>query len=119
MLMSCIGIGLASRRTVKFANARAGLDSYLVCSGDRHVVFVRYLPSHRNDEEWVYNKADIDNAPVIWARDLGPAQNERVIAYYGKSRRYWLLEADSQPVQLKPYAAAGQSVVGYHQLNPR
>ena len=28
--------------------------------------------------EWVYNPAEIDAAPVIWARDLGKTENEQL-----------------------------------------
>jgi len=95
---------------VKFAVDRAALEDSLLASGkaasgQRQLVFVRYLPDHNTDSEWVYNKADIDNSLLIWARDLGPEQNNRVIAYYGKSRRYWLLEADEPVLQLKDYDA--------------
>jgi hypothetical protein len=36
----------------------------------RHVVFVRYHEGDSSHREWVYNPADIDTAPVIWAQDL-------------------------------------------------
>jgi len=88
---------------LKFAVDRAALEKSLLASGQPQLVFVRYLPDHNTDSEWVYNKADIDNSLLIWARDLGPEQNNRVIAYYGQSRRYWLLEADEPVPQLKDY----------------
>ena len=95
----------------RFAISRAGIESSLTHSGQRHLVFVRYLPNHDIYREWVYNKADIDKAPVIWARDLGLAQNDQVIAYYGKSRHYWLLEADVENPQLKDYVSRQDSAL--------
>jgi hypothetical protein len=86
-----------------WADSRFAIDNSLIQSGERDVVFVRYSPTHNVDGEWVFNKADIDAAPVIWARDLGQEQNDRVIAYYGKSRRYLLVEADAPVPQVQEY----------------
>ena len=45
---------------------------------------------------WVYNAAQIDQAKVIWAHDLDPATNARLLAYYS-GRRVWRLDADANP----------------------
>jgi hypothetical protein len=55
--------------------------------------------------EWVYNEANIDAAKVIWARDMGPAQNKELINYF-HDRRVWLVEADETPPALLPYGAS-------------
>ena len=68
----------------------------------KNLVFVRYWPQHIFQEEWVYNEADISAARVIWARDLGPAENEKLIGYY-PDRAAWLLEPDFRPPRLTPY----------------
>jgi hypothetical protein len=52
-------------------------------------------------DEWVYNAPDIDHSKVIWARDLGPAQNLELIRYY-KSRTVWLVQPDTDPI-VSPY----------------
>ena len=36
----------------------------------QHVIFVSYAGLPSPHEEWVYNPANIDAAPVIWALDL-------------------------------------------------
>ena len=66
----------------------------------RHVIFVRYTgPSPHL--EWVYNPADIDAAPVIWAHDLGKAENERLRQYYA-GRSFWLFEPEKS-MSMLPY----------------
>ena len=57
------------------------------------LVFVRYLPRHMFQDEWVYNAADIDTARVVFARDLGTEANEELRNYFPQ-RAVWLLEPD-------------------------
>jgi len=87
----------------------------------RQLVLVRYSPTlynlniHSTGQwppdgvwEWVYNGADIDRQRVIWAQDMGPAQNKELIQYY-KDRRVWLLYADHEPPKLVPYSEGAGS----------
>jgi hypothetical protein len=57
------------------------------------LVFVRYKPAHIFQDEWVYNAADIDHARIVFARDLGDDEDERLRQYY-PDREVWLLEPD-------------------------
>ena len=68
----------------------------------RQLILVRYHPDHDARWEWVYNDADIDKSKVIWARDMGPAENEELLRYY-YDRRVWLLEPDGNPIKLSMY----------------
>jgi hypothetical protein len=52
---------------------------------------VRYLPGYDIHKEWVYNPADIDAAPVVWARSMGPQADQALIDYY-KDRQLWRLD---------------------------
>jgi hypothetical protein len=63
------------------------------------LAIVRYKPDHGWDREWVYNDADIDRAKVVWARDMGSAQNQELISYF-KDRQVWLVEPDETPLKL-------------------
>jgi hypothetical protein len=85
--------------------ARARLLAELRQTGGRHVIFVRYQPGHSPHDEWVYNEADIDQAPVVWARELDAAQNQRLVEYF-HDRRAWVLEADQPMPRLTPYSQA-------------
>jgi hypothetical protein len=67
----------------------------------KQLVFVRYYPPHEF-REWVHNAADIDGAQIVWARDLGPEENEKLRRYY-PDRAAWLLEPDFRPARLTLY----------------
>ncbi|PYL69609.1 MAG: hypothetical protein DMF28_02685 [Verrucomicrobia bacterium] len=67
----------------------------------QHVIFVRYAGLPSPHEEWVYNPADIDAAPVIWAQDLGHIENERLRHYY-PGRSFWLFKP-AESMNLSPY----------------
>ena len=80
---------------------RPAIDHQLAQLPGKHLVFVRYWPQHIFQYEWVYNAADIDRARVVWARDLGPPENEKLRRYY-PDRQVWLLEPDARPPRLTP-----------------
>lgn len=59
------------------------------------LVIVHYpTPSWRSvEEEWVWNGADVDHQPVVFAHDLGEARNTELLRYY-QGRTPWLLTFD-------------------------
>ena len=67
----------------------------------RHAVLVRYSALHNPGSEWVYNRADIDGARVVWGRAMNEEQDRRFRDYF-KDRHVWLVEADAHPIELKP-----------------
>ncbi len=92
---------------------RAALLGELDKLPGRQLVIVRYKPSHFAfvEWEWVYNRADIDAAKVVWARELTASENERLLKYFA-DRRIWLLEADEKPPRLSEYSIEGLPPAG-------
>jgi hypothetical protein len=85
-----------------WSSQRARILAVLSEAPDRHLVIVRYGPRHSSHQEWVYNDADIDNAKVVWARDMGTDENRRLVGYF-EDRHFWLLEPDTQIPKVVPY----------------
>jgi hypothetical protein len=81
---------------------RIAIANQLGAQSGKQLVFVRYSPQHIFQDEWVYNRADMDSAKVVWARDLGPEEDLKLCAYY-PDRKIWLLEPDARPPRLEPY----------------
>jgi hypothetical protein len=80
---------------------RRAINNQLAEIPGKQLVFVRYWPRH-TFAEWVHNAADIDRAGVVWARDLGATENEKLRRYY-PDRTVWLLEPDAKPPRLSRY----------------
>jgi hypothetical protein len=80
---------------------RIAINHQLAQVPGKQLVFVRYWPQHMF-EEWVHNSADVDGARIVWARDLGQTENEKLLRYY-PDRKVWLLEPDAKPPKLRPY----------------
>jgi hypothetical protein len=74
----------------------------MTASGRQSLVFVRYGATHSLGNEWVYNDADIDRSPVVWARDMGHEANRPVLEYY-RLRSAFLLQPDEETPELTVY----------------
>lgn len=83
------------------AEGRLAINDELRRTPGKQLIFVRYWPQHRF-EEWIHNAADIDGSRVVWANDLGQAENVKLREYF-HDRRAWLLEPDAQPPRLSAY----------------
>jgi hypothetical protein len=80
--------------------SRATLLASLGQRDGKHLVIVRRGTPDDPVAPWVYNGADIDAAPVVWARELDAEANARLIEYF-RGRRVWLLETGRS--ELRPY----------------
>jgi hypothetical protein len=83
--------------------SRAAIDKTLSNTPGKHLIMVRYDEDHNLHDEWVYNGAEIDTAKVLWVRELDPAQNAKLFAYF-KDRQIWLVTPDSDNTYLEPYS---------------
>lgn len=71
------GLGL-SLLLVKYATwqpdgwewQRARVVEQLENTPGNHLVFVSYGPDHNGHHEWVYNRANINRAKIVWARQI-------------------------------------------------
>ena len=82
--------------------SRAAIQEKLSHTPGKHLILVRYEEEHNIHDEWVYNGAEIDSAKVVWARELDPEQNAKLLAYF-KDRHVWLVEPDKDNTELIPY----------------
>jgi hypothetical protein len=83
----------ASLEPSAFETHRRTVLEQLAAHRTDHLVLVRYAEGHRWHEEWVYNEADIDAAPIVWARYLDEASNRRLLSYF-EARRAWVLDVN-------------------------
>jgi hypothetical protein len=88
---------------------RAEIETELERNGKQNLVIVRYGANYNVVNEWVYNKADIDRSPVVWARNMGAENNKEFLEYF-KDRKVWLVEPDENPPRLSPYSSAPDSI---------
>jgi hypothetical protein len=83
--------------------------SQLKSMSGQQLVIVRYSSNHDPNQEWVYNRADIDGAKIVWAREI-PGVDIHPLLDYFHGRTVWLVEPDSSPTRIFPYVSppAGQ-----------
>jgi hypothetical protein len=85
--------------------------SFLDRQPGSQLVFVNHGPLHDPNDIWVFNRADIDASRIVWANSMKPAENRRVLDYYGPRRTAWMLDDDAE-LTLRPYGrpTAGPSI---------
>jgi len=82
--------------------SRAAIATKLNYTPGKHLIIVRYTDDHNIHDEWVYHGAEIDNAKVLWARELTPEQNAKLLTYF-KNRKIWLVTPDTDNTYLESY----------------
>jgi hypothetical protein len=89
---------------------RALFENQLEKTPGDHLVIVRYSTDgdqtvpHDVLLEWVYNKADIEHAKVVWARDIPGVDLQPLLDHF-QARHVWLVEPDANPPRMRPYLA--------------
>jgi uncharacterized protein (TIGR03437 family) len=81
---------------------RSKVIQQLRAQGGKHLVLVRYSPDHSFHSGVIYNNADIDHSPIVWARALDPASNQALVNYY-RDRKSWIFNPDEEPLTLMPF----------------
>jgi hypothetical protein len=94
--------------TVRWNVYRARVMNQLEATPGKHLVIVRYTTDHVVDNEWVYNRAEIDDSKIVWAREI-PGQDMAPLLDYFRDREVWLLEADRRIPQLEKYRSTQQA----------
>lgn len=90
-LCLALGAALAPDFAVRAVTPRSQIESELKSRGGKHLVLVRYTDAHNYHHPWIYNAADIDRAPVVWARD-SPTLNLAPLLHYFKNREVWQIK---------------------------
>jgi hypothetical protein len=90
--------------------SRAAVIEKLNRTPGKHLIVVRYSEDHNIHDDWVFDGADIDNAKVLWARELDPEQNAKLFAYF-KDRKIWLVTPDDDNTYLEPYTPPNAPLV--------
>jgi hypothetical protein len=88
----------------RWACDRALLASQLEAMPGPQLVLVRYAPDHDQNEEWVYNRADIDHAKVVWAREIPGVDLQPLLDYF-RGRKIWVVPVDVHPGTMREYSA--------------
>jgi hypothetical protein len=93
-------------RTIHFEASRKNgmtfkgdLDQFFEGKPGNHLVLVHYLEGHALSWEFVYNRADLSSAKVIWARDVSPKKNRMLFEAY-PDRQKWFMTVRTRPIDL-------------------
>jgi hypothetical protein len=107
-ILSSAAVSHASALPLQPGSTRAQILARLQKLPGNQLVFVRYLPNHNPSDDWIFNRANLESAKVIWAWDMGAASNLQLMHQYS-GRQAWLAEPDNKPATLVPYSVSSQS----------
>lgn len=68
----------------------------------KQLVFVDYGKGHDVNQEWVYNRADIDRSAIVWAREMGARRDQELIDYYPYRQVWKLVDHGDAGADLSP-----------------
>lgn len=89
-----------------FAQERQRIMSRLEAHRGTDLVLVVYEDGHEErfdiHDEFVYNRANIDEAPIVWARYMDPEEASQLVAYFS-DRNAWLLRVGRSTTRLLPF----------------
>lgn len=77
----------------------------------QHLVIVAYGDDFSVHEEYVYNTASMETAPILWARDMGPEKNLQLAQHF-PTRKLWLWHLpDVETQSLEPLTPERSSFI--------
>jgi hypothetical protein len=82
---------------------RASMLRQLGDEPGQQLVIVRAGPGYDPTVDWVYNGASIDEAKVVWARDMGQKENQELVRYFS-GRHAWQITDGAVLPKLEPYS---------------
>jgi hypothetical protein len=91
-----------------YMSEKSQIEHELITRGGKHLIIVHYDPDHNPHREYVYNRADFEMAPVLWARSLGATKDRELVRRY-PGRQVWLYGADKQDI--RPFTDAQPQTV--------
>jgi hypothetical protein len=86
-----------------YGTERSHIEGRLEQLSGMQLVFVRDSPKRDPKDQWVYNDPDTDASKVVWAWDMGAANNRELMQHY-PDRKAWLINMDTEPATVSPYA---------------
>jgi hypothetical protein len=92
-------IAFANSQPPQWAQRRQAIAERLETLPKKQLVLVEYSDQHNVHDEWVYNRADIDGAQVVWARAMDPERDAQLLRYFA-DRAAWRLSADDPEAKL-------------------
>jgi hypothetical protein len=81
------------------ASHRSFVTAHVAAQPGKHLILVHLRPDFNIHESWIYNSADIDSSPIVWARSLGDDEDAKLLDYF-HDRQPWQLFVDSRQVAL-------------------
>jgi hypothetical protein len=102
-LIVLLGLSLALINTARFLDSppsrisgvRQIITEALNSRPGDDLILVKYAADHKYHEEWVYNAASIDQAPIVWARSMGADRDSELVEYFADRVTWLLLVGDS------------------------
>jgi hypothetical protein len=92
--LKLIPLGVSYHKPTRL-HPRNVVEQKLLADPQPDLVIVSYSDQYRITDEWVYNRADIDAAPIVWARDMGAEKNANLMEYFNDRKVWrWHLEND-------------------------
>ncbi len=82
---------------------RARIQSELEAKPGKQLIIVHY-PTYSDvpAQDWIYNAADINDAHVVWARDMGYLKNQELLNYF-PDRTVWFTDRGDAMALVQPY----------------